>query len=246
MSKNGRNGQNEHQESLGEEILHKIEPPKRSFFARLRANFLAGILIIAPISITIYLGWIFIDFIDRTVSKVLPAKYNPETYIPISIPGLGVVVMLIFVTLVGALTAGYIGRFFINWSEKIVERMPILRSIYGAVKQIFETVLTSSSDAFREVVIFEYPRKGSWAMGFITGVTQGEIQNLTEDEVINVFLPTTPNPTSGYLLFVPRRDLVILDMSVEDGIKMVVSGGIVTPPDSRPKAKQKKPLIPAV
>jgi uncharacterized membrane protein len=109
----------------------------------------------------------------------------------------------------------------------------VIRSIYGATKQIFETVLANQSQAFREVVLVEYPRRGIWAIGFITGTTEGEVQELTEDEVINVFLPTTPNPTSGFLLFVPRRDLVYLSMTIEEGIKMVVSGGIVTPPDMR-------------
>jgi uncharacterized membrane protein len=113
--------------------------------------------------------------------------------------------------------------------------MPVIRSVYGAIKQIFETILSNHSDAFREVVLFEYPRRGAWAMGFITGKTEGEIQDSTEDEVVNVFLPTTPNPTWGYLLFLPKRELVILSMTVEEGIKMVVSGGIVTPPDRRPE-----------
>ena len=113
--------------------------------------------------------------------------------------------------------------------------MPVIRSVYGAIKQIFETILSNHSEAFREVVLFEYPRRGAWAMGFITGKTEGEVQDATEDEIVNVFLPTTPNPTSGYLLFLPKRELVVLSMTVEEGIKMVVSGGIVTPPDRRPE-----------
>ena len=111
--------------------------------------------------------------------------------------------------------------------------MPIVRSIYGATKQIVETVLANQSDAFRQVVLFEYPRRGAWAMGFVTGKTTGEVQNITADEVVNVFLPTTPNPTSGYLLFLPRSELVELSMTVEEGIKMIISGGIVTPKDKR-------------
>ena len=111
--------------------------------------------------------------------------------------------------------------------------MPIVRSIYGATKQIVETVLANQSDAFRQVVLFEYPRRGAWAMGFVTGKTTGEVQNITADEVVNVFLPTTPNPTSGYLLFLPRNELVELSMTVEEGIKMIISGGIVTPKDKR-------------
>ena len=132
------------------------------------------------------------------------------------------------------LTAGFVGRVLVGLGERLVHRMPVVRNVYGALKQIFETVMSQSSGAFRQVVLFEYPRRGSWAIGFITGRTEGEVQNVTEEEVLNVFLPTTPNPTSGYLLFIPRSELVLLDMTVEEGIKMVVSGGIVTPPARRP------------
>jgi uncharacterized membrane protein len=127
------------------------------------------------------------------------------------------------------------GRLWVRTVERVLSRMPVIRSVYGAIKQIFETVLSNHSEAFREVVLFEYPRRGAWAMGFITGKTEGEIQDSTADEVVNVFLPTTPNPTSGYLLFLPKRELVLLSMTVEEGIKMIVSGGIVTPPDRRPE-----------
>ena len=141
--------------------------------------------------------------------------------------------------LIGALTAGFMGRYFVRVSERILARMPVIRSLYSATKQIFETVLAQKSNAFREAVLVEYPRRGIWAVGFITGRTEGEVQNLTKETVINIFLPTTPNPTSGFLLFVPKKDLVPLTMTVEEAIKMVVSGGIVTPPDRRPAAEQK-------
>ena len=173
------------------------------------------------------------------ITDLLPAAYNPETYIPFGLPGLGLLIVCIFMTFIGALTAGILGRFWVRTSEKVLSRMPVIRSVYGALKQIFETVLSKQSDAFREVVLFEYPRRGSWALGFITGKTEGEIQSSTEDEIVNVFLPTTPNPTSGYLLFVPRRELVVLSMTVEEGIKMVISGGIVTPPDRRAPEERK-------
>ena len=213
---------------------------KFGFLARLRAYFFAGILVIAPISITLYIAYILVHFVDSTVSKVLPAKYNPETYLPFSVPGLGMVVAFIIITFMGAFAAGYIGKFFVSVGERIVNKMPVIRSIYGALKQIFETVFKGHSNAFREVVLFENPRKGTWAMGFITGVTKGEVQNITEDEMMNVFLPTTPNPTSGYLLFLPREDLIHLNMSIEEGIKMIVSGGIVTPEDIKKHKLAKK------
>jgi len=222
-----------------------LKPPRLGVGARLRAYFLAGILITAPISITFYLAWLFIGFVDRQVTPLIPEAYNPNSYLPFALPGLGLVVVGVFLTLVGALTAGFLGRFVVRIGERILARMPVIRSIYGAVKQIFETVLAQQSNAFREAVLVEYPRRGIWAVGFITGRTEAEVQNLTEEEVINIFLPTTPNPTSGFLLFVPKKDLVPLSMSVEEAIKMVISGGIVTPPDRRPPGVQAKPQVSA-
>ena len=142
-------------------------------------------------------------------------------------------------TFVGFLTAGLIGRYIIKLGERIIQRLPIIRSVYGALKQIFESVLASSSESFREVVLVEYPRRGIWAIAFITGITKEEVQNITDNEMLNIFLPTTPNPTSGFLLFVPKDELIQLNMTVEEGIKMVISGGIVTPKDKNAKQKIK-------
>jgi uncharacterized membrane protein len=210
-----------------------------SFTGRLRAYFLAGILVTAPLAITIALASWLIDFVDSRIVPLIPLRYNPDYYFnkylgyEIGIPGLGLVVLIVFITLVGAMTAGFLGRFVIRLGENMLNRMPVVRSIYGASKQILETVLRQQSNAFRQAVLVEYPRRGIWAIGFITGRTEGEVQNLISDDLINIFLPTTPNPTSGFLLFVPRKDLILLDMSVEEAIKMVISGGIVTPPDRR-------------
>jgi uncharacterized membrane protein len=220
--------------------------PKRirpSLFARLRTYFLAGVIVIAPVSITVYLTWQFIAYVDSKVTPFIPAKYNPETYLPFGVPGLGLLLAIIGITLIGALAAGYLGRLFVGWGERLLARMPVVRSIYSALKQIFETVFAEKSRAFRQVVLIEYPRKGSWAIGFATGTTRGEVQEAIEDEVVNVFLPTTPNPTSGYLLFLPRRDVTFLAMSVEEGIKMVISGGVVVPPDRRPPEERARPKI---
>jgi len=202
-------------------------------------------VITGPIGITIWLAVQVIGFMDSTVARLLPVRYHPDAYLPVSVPGLGVVIILVVLTLVGFLAANFLGRTLIRIGERIVGRMPVIRSVYSALKQIFETVLAQSSTSFREVVLVEYPRRGIWALGFVTSHTKGEIQGVTEDDVINVFLPTTPNPTSGYLLFVPRRDLATLAMSVEDGIKMVISGGLVTPPDSRTPEQRAKPRIPS-
>ena len=211
---------------------------RTGLWGRMRGYFLAGLLVVAPVGITFWLSWLVLSFIDARVTPLVPEAYNPNTYVPFGIPGLGVLILVIFITFVGALTRLLLGRWMVRGGEHLLSRMPVVRSIYGATKQIVETVLAHQSDAFRQAVLFEYPRRGSWAIGFVTGRTIGEVQNVTEDEVVNVFLPTTPNPTSGYLLFLPRRELVPLSMSVEDAIKMIISGGIVTPPDRRPTDQQ--------
>lgn len=216
----------------------RVVVKKRGIMTRLRAYFLAGVLVTAPLGLTGLLSWWFIDFVDEKITPLIPDRYNPETYLPFGIPGLGLLVLLIAVTLIGALTAGLIGRWLLQTGERVLNRMPVVRSIYSAIKQIFETVLAQQSNAFREAVLVEYPRRGIWAIGFITGTTKGEVQNLTEEETVNIFLPTTPNPTSGFLLFVPKSDVVPLGMSVEEAVKMVISGGIVTPPDRRSKKEQ--------
>jgi len=211
----------------------------------MRNYFLAGILVTAPITITLYAAWLFVSFVDDLVTSLIPARYSPSTYLPFDIPGLGLVILVMTMILVGWLAAGFLGRMFLRTGEKLVDRMPVIRSIYGAIKQIFETVIKGQSSAFREAVLVEYPRRGVWAIAFLTGRTQGEVQNMTEEEVINVFLPTTPNPTSGFLLFVPKKDLAPLSMSVEEAIKMVISGGIVTPDDHRPADEQEKTVVSA-
>lgn len=224
--------------------------PSPGLFARVRAYFLTGVLVSAPLVITFGLAWWFIEFVDSKVMPLIPGHYNPVYYLPegyqeYGIPGFGLLVILIFITVVGWFTTNFAGRALIKLYERILARIPAVRSIYGAVKQILETVLANQSNAFRQAVLLEYPRRGMWAIGFITGQTKGEVQNLTEDTVINIFLPTTPNPTSGFLLFVPCRDIVILDMTVEEAIKMVMSGGIVTPPDRRSAEAQAKPVVSA-
>jgi uncharacterized membrane protein len=219
--------------------------PSMTFGQRLRAYLFAGILVTAPITITLYLAWVIVNFVDNQITPLIPAKYNPESYLPFALPGLGVLVLALALIFIGALTAGLVGKLWFRFTEQMLNRMPVIRNVYSAVKQILETVLAQQSNAFREAVLVEYPRRGMWAIAFITGRTKGEVQNLTEEETINVFLPTTPNPTSGFLLFVPKQDLVPLSMTVEEAIKMVISGGIVTPPDRRPLSEQQTPVTSA-
>lgn len=201
----------------------------KKLFTLLRRYFLTGILVTAPLAITIWVTLWFLEFVDNNVSNLIPPRYNPDYYLPFQIPGLGLLMAIVFFITIGWFARNYFGRVMIRVSEYILDKMPIVRTIYAALKQIFETVMASQSQAFRDVVMFEYPRKGIWVMGFVTGTTKGEVQALTDTEVVNVFLPTTPNPTSGFLLFVPKKDLIFMQMSVEEAIKMVVSGGIITP-----------------
>lgn len=222
------------------------EPPEAAhedhvgIAARLRNYFFAGILVTAPIGLTIYLVWLFVGVVDGWVTPLIPARYNPATYLPFGVPGFGLIVAIVGLILIGALTSNLAGRLFLRMSDRLLARMPVVRGLYSAIKQLTETIFGSRSTAFRQVVLIEYPRRGIWGMAFITGVTEGEVQELTDTEVVNVFVPTTPNPTSGFLLFVPRRDVVILNMTVEEGIKMVISGGIVSPPDRRPEDVKKR------
>ncbi len=204
--------------------------PRIGLLARLRNYLLAGLVVTAPTAITLYLTWLFVDVIDRVVKSVLPPVYNPDTYLPFSVPGLGLVIVVALLILIGFGAASFAGRLLVRFSEWVLARMPVVSSIYGAIKQILETIFAAQTEAFRQVVMLEYPRRGTWSIGFVTSTTQGEVQTVTSEEVVNVFVPTTPNPTSGFLLFVPRKDLYVLDMSIEDGVKLVVSGGIVTPP----------------
>jgi uncharacterized membrane protein len=234
MNSPAGNGPDRHEDGdsmpVGRSLRVRRQQMQLALMARLRAYFFAGILVTAPIGITFYLAWQLVSFIDARVTPLIPARFNPESYLPFAIPGLGVVVVVATLVLIGAFTAGLLGRLLTGFFDAALARMPVIRSVYGALKQIVETVLAKKSGAFREAVLIEYPRRGIWTIGFLTGVTEGEVQAVTGEDVINVFVPTTPNPTSGFLLFVPRTDIIALTMSVEDALKMVVSGGIVTPP----------------
>lgn len=217
----------------------KVASAPITIFSKIWRHFLSGVLVTAPLALTAYIVWLTITTIDDKVKGLLPAKYYFEKHIPFDIPGFGIIIAFIVFTLIGMFAAGFLGRLFVKSGEKIVSRMPVVRGLYSAVKQIFEAVFKRDKNSFREVVLIEYPRKGLWSLGFVTGVTKGEVQQGTQNEVVNVFVPTTPNPTSGYLLFVPRRDLKSMDMTVEEGIKMVVSAGIITPDHLGKKTSKK-------
>ena len=198
----------------------------QSVMTRVRNYFLTGILVSAPIVITFYVTLLFLDFVDQQVKDLIPGVL-PAT----KVPGLGLVIALTFFVVLGWFATNFLGRLTIRLSEAVVARMPVIRTIYNGIKQVFEMVMGQQAQAFREAVLIEFPLSGTWALGFVTGTTQGEVQSRTNATVINVFVPTTPNPTSGFLLFVPSDRVIRLKMPVDDALKMVVSGGILTPPD---------------
>ncbi len=207
---------------------------------RLRNYLFTGLIIVGPVSITVYIVWWFVNLVDAWVKPLLPSLEEIERNLPFElpfpisalpdIPGVGLIVAIIGLMLIGALTANLFGRTLFGYGELMLGRMPIVRNVYGALKQIFETVLSKSGSSFQRVGLIEYPRKGIYSIIFISTETRGEIQmRHGSDQLISVFLPTTPNPTSGFLLFVPERDVKILDMSVEEAAKMIISAGLVVP-----------------
>ena len=215
----------------GRDPYHLVAKPTGGLGSKLRNYFLAGLLIAAPVSITMWLTWEFVSFVDAALTPLIPPPWRPRTYLPFDVPGLGLIIAAVGLITVGVLATGLLGRWAMREAEKLVDRVPVVRSVYGAIKQIFETVLAQRSNAFRQVVLVEYPCRGTWAIGFITGTTKGEVQTITHEEVVNVFVPATPNPSTGFLLFVPKSDVRLLDMSTEEAAKLIISGGIITPPE---------------
>ncbi len=213
--------------------------PRRAMFGGLRTSFLTGLVVIAPIGLTMWLIWSVIGWIDGFVLPFVPNAYQPENVIetafgidaPINIRGIGVVLFLVFTIFVGWMAKGIIGRSLLNWGEGLVDRMPVVRSIYNGLKQIAETVFSQAETSFDKACLIQYPRKGLWAIAFISTSAKGEVARRVpaDGDLMSVFLPTTPNPTSGFLLFVPRADVIELEMTVEDAAKLVISAGLVYP-----------------
>ena len=198
--------------------------PKKSVFARIRNNFIAGIVVLIPIGITLYLTLAIV----RVSSKILPKEINPNNYLPYNIPGIEIIIALFLITFIGWLSLSFIGKKLLNIFDNILNRIPILRTIYSAFTQMLETI-TKSQASKKNVVLVEYPRKGTWAVGFATNKNTGEIKNKIGQEVVNVFVPTTPNPTSGFLLMFPKEDVIYLDITFEQASKFIVSAGSTNP-----------------
>jgi uncharacterized membrane protein len=200
--------------------------------ARLRNNFLTGLVIVGPVTITIYIVWWFINVVDAWVKPFVPRIYNPEHYLPFAVPGIGLVFAIIGLTMIGALAANLIGRSLISAGEMFVERMPIVRNVYRALKQIFESIATAAgpNQAFQKVAVMEFPSEGIWSLVFITGQAATEINQVTPgDDLIAVFMPTHLMPPSGFTVFVPRKRVTPIDMTFEDAAKIILSAGMVTP-----------------
>ena len=198
----------------------------------LKNYFLTGLLVILPIFITVYIILSLIRAMDA-ILKYIPAEYLPETYLQIHIPGLGLILVVILVFVVGLLTRNFIGRKIVQLGENIVDRIPLVRVLYAGVKQLLEPLFLQKTNAFKRVALIEYPRRGVHVIGFVTGESKGEVQSKTSKDMMNVFVPTTPNPTSGFYILIPEDEVVYLNMSVEDAFKLIISGGIVSPPEKR-------------
>ena len=197
---------------------------KRSIFAKIRNYFIAGVVILIPIGITVYVTIFFVSI----SSKILPKEINPNYYLPYDIPGVEIIISLILITLIGWLSLSFIGKSLLNLFNNLLKKIPILRTIYSALGQMTET-FTKTDKERKNVVLVEYPRKGSWAVGFATKENSGEISNKTKKNLINVFVPTTPNPTSGFLLMFPKEEVIYLDLTFEEASKFIVSAGTSNP-----------------
>ena len=193
---------------------------KKSIFSRLRNNFIAGIVVLIPIGITLYLTL----FIIRVSENIIPRELNPNNYLPFNVPGVEILIALFFITLIGWLSLSFLGKKFFEFLNNILKKIPILRTIYSAIGQMTES-FTKTNNKQKSVVLLEYPRNGVWAVGFATQENKGVIRDKINQDLVNVFLPTTPNPTSGFLLMVPKKDLIYLDVSFEQASKFIVSAG---------------------
>ena len=197
---------------------------KKSFALKLRNYFFTGVIVLVPIGFTLYLSKFLINF----STKLVPSGLNPNTYLPYNIPGIEIILTIIFITFIGGLSLSFLGKKFLQLIDDLFKRIPILRTIYSAIGQMTDSFRSQESNK-KSVVLLEYPRKGSWAVGFATKENTGEIKSKTKQDLINVFVPTTPNPTSGFLLMIPQEDLIYLDMTFEEASKFIVSAGTSTP-----------------
>jgi uncharacterized membrane protein len=204
--------------------------PSPSFMSRIRTYFLTGLIVAGPVAVTVWLIWWFVTWVDNLVRPVIPVAYRPETYLPVNIPGTGLIVAFVALTLLGFLTANLIGRKLVDFGESLLGRMPIVRPIYRTAKQIFETLFSKSDSSFRRVGLVEFPSPGMWSLVFLTQSPSAEISDrLPATEHVSAFMPCTPNPTTGFFFYVPKRDVIDLDITVEQAMTLIMSAGMVQP-----------------
>ena len=204
--------------------------PSSRAVSRIRNYFLTGLIVAGPVAVTLWLIWWFVTWVDNLVRPFIPVIYRPETYLPVNIPGLGLIIAFVALTLLGFLTANLVGSKLVDFGESLLNRMPIVRPIYRTTKQIFETLFSSSGSSFRRVGLVEFPAPGMWSLVFLTQPPSGDIAAcLPETEHVSAFLPCTPNPTTGFFFYVPRRDVIDLDITVEQAMQVIMSAGIIQP-----------------
>ena len=210
-------------------LLPQDKPPRLSFFGWLRGRFFAGMFIALPVVVTFLILQFLISEIDKRVVPLLPAALKPETYLNYAVPGFGLIVLIVFLTVLGGIATNLIGRSVIGLADRILSRVPFVRSVYSAFKQLVEVFANNNTEQFSECVLIEYPKKGTWCLGFVSSPAKGELKSVLGPAFIGVFVPTTPNPTSGFLMYVEASEVVRLDMTVEEGAKMILSAGLVVP-----------------
>jgi uncharacterized membrane protein len=203
-------------------------PP--GFISRIRTYFLTGLIVAGPVAVTLWLVWWFVTWVDGLVRPFMPVAYRPETYLPVQIPGLGLIIVFVALTLLGFLTANLIGRKLVAFGESILSHMPVVRPIYRTAKQIFQTLFSKSESSFRRVALIEFPSRGMWSLVFLTqSPTEDIAGRLPETEYVSAFMPCTPNPTTGFFFYVPKREVIELDITVEQAMTVIMSAGIVQP-----------------
>src|SRR6267143_1736885 len=221
-------------------------PHHARFASRIRTYFLTGLVVAGPVAITIYLVWSFINWVDDLVRPFIPIAYRPETYLPVKIPGTGLIIALTALTLLGFLTANFVGRKLVEAGENILNRMPVVRPIYKSLKQIFETLFSKSGSSFRRVALVEFPSPGMWSLVFLSQPASPDIAaRLPQTEHVAAFMPCTPNPTTGFFFYVPRRDLIELDITVESAMTLLMSAGMVQPNGGEDQQKKLSALADA-
>ncbi|MCB1443265.1 MAG: DUF502 domain-containing protein [Methyloceanibacter sp.] len=229
-------------------LFGALEPTSSHFVARLRGYFLTGLIIVGPVAITIYVVWWFINLVDGWVKPLIPDAYLPDNFLPFNVPGVGLVVGILSLMFVGALAANLFGRTIVSYGVILLDRMPVVRGVYRLLKQIFTTVFSKQGTSFKRVGLIEFPRKGLYAVVFVSGDPPGEVkEKLGNGELMTVFMPNAPNPTTGFVLFMPAKDVILLDMAIDDGAKLVISAGLVAPKHNKLKqlaeeATRKKPV----